>query len=851
MLPGTLFKSCLLAGHANRLAGKIAVAQKFYQRAKVLATDTGANNDITVAIVYEQLCVYSTGKNKEPIESLIPLLSQPLNAEALIVLNQALANIFRSAADYHNSKKHFKEAIRLAKSIGCTWRVMECKGELGRAYRSSGCYSKALKRQEKFLNFATGRGDVLGTASACGYVGFTNFSMGLKYYTEAVKYLYSRLMLCKDELDDISGYRWCLNNLGKVYLDLKEYNVCIELFLESARIAKDLGNTLGLGTAYGNLGSAYRAVGRHEDAITYHKLYQDIAERNSDIGGVAIMQRELILDHLHLSKCTVIESEKAVFLDKARQYGIEALKTSLEVRSRIGRSEDMLKIGNFEHNQARIFSLLLFVLVQRNLHDVSLIISELGRASALADRIGERFKLESVFTSEALSILGEGNEINDTAVARLSNKIGELAKESKSDLMVYSMLEDPLTKESLLYNWHVGHSDVNVQVHFNQQIIGSSKCLPNCNMFSDHYLMLLLREIGIVDDDDIPTDETEALSLESSDQVALSGKPRDIIRRRVPKSDCIKDCGQTKRALLEEVYEVLIGPMIQNLNVCPSGNASRLVIIPHGALFRVPFCALRRGSRHLVEDFIISTCPSLRILLDINLQREKVWPQQDSSGKPVHLLAVGNPTMPTNDLQLPGAEEEVQSIASIVGKATVLCGPDATKRDVLAGFTKYPVVHLATHAILESSLDSIEEPTPKQYEVGNYEVKGAIILAKSDDSCNGILTSSEIEGLKLDSGSELVVLNCCNTGKGTITGDGVLGLSRSLMCAGVMTMIVTLWRIEDKSAALLMKKFYGLYKESRDAPSALHFSMLHMIQLGYGCKKWAAFCCIGVKTITL
>ena len=59
-------------------------------------------------------------------ESLIPLLSKPLNAEALIVLYQALANIFRSAADYHNSKKHFQEVIWLAKSLDCTWRGMEC-----------------------------------------------------------------------------------------------------------------------------------------------------------------------------------------------------------------------------------------------------------------------------------------------------------------------------------------------------------------------------------------------------------------------------------------------------------------------------------------------------------------------------------------------------------------------------------------------------------------------------------------------------------------------------------------------------------------------------------------------------
>ena len=833
----------MLAGHANRWIGKVDAAQNFYQHAKSLATNAEGGCDVTLTIIYDQLCVYSTGKNKEPLECLTPLLDQSLDEETAIVLHQALGNIYRSAANWHSSKKHFKEAIQLAKMNNYTCRTMECKAELGRAYRSSGCHSKALKRQEKFLEFAVSRGDIYGIAAACGYVGFTYFSMGPKYYNEATKYLYSKLMLSKNDLDDSSGYRWCLNNLGKVYLELKEHGVCIQLFKESAEIAKDLGNMLGLGTAYGNLGSACRVVGRHEDAINYHKLYLEIAERNSDTGGVAIMQRELILDHLYLYKCQGTEDKKKLFLDQARGYAIEALKTSLEVRSRLGKDDDMLKIGHFEHNQARIYSLLLFILVQQNLHEVSLVVSELGRAHALADRIREKFKVNSVFASDVLKMLGEDNEIHSAEVSSLCDKIGKLISESNSDLLVYSLLEDPLTKEHLLYIWLVSHSENNIEVYFNQRIAGKSNCLPNCCLFSDDYFTHLLHEIGVVDDG--LTDEVENLSLDVSEVPPSCGKPRDIVRRKIPQSSHQDNNTDTKKGLLEELYDELILPMIQHVKVCSSGT-SKLIIIPHGSLFHVPFCALKKGSHFLVENFIISVCPSL-YLLDISLQREQEWLQQASSKEPVRMLAVGNPTMPTKDLQLPGAEEEVKSIASLLSNATVLCGPKATKRDVLAGFTQYPVIHLATHAILESSLAHNEEPISRQYEVGNYEVKGAIILAKSDDSCSGVLTSSEIETLELDPSCELVVLNCCNTGKGTITGDGVLGLSRSLMCAGVMKMIVTLWRIEDKSAAMLMKHFYELYKEGRDAPTALHYSMLHMIQHGYGCKKWAAFCCIGVK----
>lgn len=59
---------------------------------------------------------------------------------------------------------------------------------------------------------------------------------------------------------------------------------------------------------------------------------------------------------------------------------------------------------------------------------------------------------------------------------------------------------------------------------------------------------------------------------------------------------------------------------------------------------------------------------------------------------------------------------------------------------------------------------------------------------------NGLLTARELLNLRLN--AELVVLSACDMGRGRITGDGVVGLSRSLISAGVSSVIVSLTCLE-------------------------------------------------------
>ena len=108
---------------------------------------------------------------------------------------------------------------------------------------------------------------------------------------------------------------------------------------------------------------------------------------------------------------------------------------------------------------------------------------------------------------------------------------------------------------------------------------------------------------------------------------------------------------------------------------------------------------------------------------------------------------------------------------------------------------------------------------------------------------DGLLTADEILDMKLN--AELVVLSACDTGRGRITGDGVIGLSRSLITAGVPSIVVSLWKVPDDSTAFLMTEFYKNLQKFPDKSQALRQAMLTTKQNYPDPLNWAAFTLIG------
>ncbi|HEY9650026.1 MAG TPA: CHAT domain-containing protein, partial [Coleofasciculaceae cyanobacterium] len=149
-----------------------------------------------------------------------------------------------------------------------------------------------------------------------------------------------------------------------------------------------------------------------------------------------------------------------------------------------------------------------------------------------------------------------------------------------------------------------------------------------------------------------------------------------------------------------------------------------------------------------------------------------------------------------------------------------------TEATILQLMPKARMIHLATHGIL----DDIQG------------LNSALALAPSGAN-DGLLTAEEILNLKLN--ADLVVLSACDTGRGRITGDGVIGLSRSLISAGVPSVIVSLWAVPDAPTASLMTEFYQNLQKNPDKALALRQAMLTTMKQHPNPRDWAAFTLIG------
>lgn len=762
------------------------------------------------AFIAQQSCLYAQGKNDIALSNLVPLLEdKTLSLFVLGLLHRTIGNIYRSAANWHKAEFHFKSAIEIAKGLGDRVREAKWTAELGRLYRASGLYQKALTNQKMAYEVALQRGDVAQLAAVCGYIGFTNYSMQPPNHHEAICYLGTRLLLAEKVLEDQQGIRWCLNNLGKVYHSMGILQPAIQCFRRSLELVKGSGDLLGEGTAIGNLGSVLRDAGNYREAVECHKQYLVNAGKRLDIGGEAIMQYELAVDYLLMGN-----------LEQCRSYALQGLQTRELLRSQLSSSDDQLKLGNYEKNQARICNILQYVLVELGQYRAALIVSELGRARALCDLMTTRWEVKSTLMSELEKLLGKTSVLLDQdIVSNLCSEVTRLARQLSSSLLVYSVVHHPTNNSQWLYIWLVAHnSETEGHVQFEKKLISVADFQPN---LEEDYQSSLRRDI----------------KLKKKKKETATGHPQENpAAKTTPTTPPTHDSSSPTR------YDTLIAPVEAYLSTL-TGPTPRLVIIPHNHLFTVPFAALQKTKgRFLVEDFIISYSPSISVLQVLS-QKACLTPRNASSTP----LIIGNPLMPLPDVkQLAGAEDEAKSIQAIIGGELYL-NTEATKEKVRSSLPCHSVVHLATHALLGDSIaEHIDAVETNNKLVGDYTVKGAIVLGQSGPACSGILTSSEVQELDL-SGCQLITLSCCSTGCGKVTHDGILGLSRAILVAGATCLITTLWAIEDRPTAKLMSEFYRQYQKLRDAPAAMRMAMLSMIAEGFSFEQWAAFYITGVS----
>ncbi|WP_082650685.1 CHAT domain-containing protein [Mastigocoleus testarum] len=288
----------------------------------------------------------------------------------------------------------------------------------------------------------------------------------------------------------------------------------------------------------------------------------------------------------------------------------------------------------------------------------------------------------------------------------------------------------------------------------------------------------------------------------------------------------------------EKLHQVLIQPIADLL---PKQQGKGVIFIPQSDLFLVSFAALRdKKGKYLIEKYTISTAPSIQVL-DLLHQRKNARNGEKSFVPTTmtndELLIVGNPTAPKKPLtkgdsckvlNLPGAEKEAKNIARIFN-TQALIGDAATETAIVNKMSQARIIHLATMTY------------PNDCKTNNPPDVIALDSSNQDD---GWLRTSEIQNLDLK--ADLVVLSGCETALGHITGDGVIGLSRSFFAAGADSVIGSLWDIPDIPTAILMTVFHANLSKNTGKAGALRQAILETMKKHPNPRDWAGFTLVGL-----
>jgi CHAT domain-containing protein len=290
---------------------------------------------------------------------------------------------------------------------------------------------------------------------------------------------------------------------------------------------------------------------------------------------------------------------------------------------------------------------------------------------------------------------------------------------------------------------------------------------------------------------------------------------------------------------------MLLEPVVHEL-----GN-NRLIIVSEGALQFVPFEALPTPSiakgdvgepnSLLISRHEIVSLPSMSVLTEIRAIKRQpslsgriaVFADPVSSASDDRLRSSSPSAVSASSLiRLAHSAEEADEIAKISPRNTWIAkGFDANREKVLTSLlTEYRIVHFATHGLIDTQ---------------HPELSGLVLsIARPDGSLeNGYLKLHDIYGLKM--AADVTVLSACDTALGKdVKGEGLIGLTRGFIYAGSKSVVASLWKVDDRATAVLMKHFYEKMLRDGLPPAAALRSAKEIVRQQPGWSApyfWAGF----------
>jgi len=682
------------------------------------------------------------------------------------------AAVLTAKGELDKAEAILAEALTQAENLKSRDRTREVFSELGYVCFVKGNVEQALDKYlaaDSILNSDASQSQkikaVLLTDLAMCYKALGQMDLAIKNYEQAYSILSAQA--------DLSARALAANNLAVAYLDsgkLQEFN---KVFADASYLLQSLNDKKGQAVLAYNLAQSKLFSGKPLEALSGYqrtlslvysladKIFEGQALRGQGLAYLLSGQpTEAIKSYkqaLALTDNQSVEARWDCHLGLGKAYKVlkqdDAALVSLQQAVEMAESEisqlsrDTFKTFNLDLRQD-CFHELVDLLVQQGKYEDALEVAERSRARAFTDLLAARQGI----------------------VHQLSDGAAEVSLNSQSLPSNLSYLSKKYATASTVSAKALTSAELKLQVVDHQAVCLEYYLLPNKLLawLIDGNGLVHLLPPQVISQKQMKNNVVELYNL-------LISQPKSL--------EEIKKSGQLRQAKLKQMHKLLLGAAEPYLS-----DAKQVIIIPHGPLFLVPFAALMNGQGDfLVEKHIVSVSPAISVL-------QATKKLQDGAIVDNSLLAFGNPKTELFATlgQLPYAEKEVLRASELFGKsnATTRLAEEANRKTFVQVAPKSSVVHMACHGIINE-----ERPT-----------LSGLVLAK-DGQDEGFMTVKDILNLPALK-SRLVVLSACQTGRGKITGDGVIGLSRAFIAAGTPSVIVSHWNVDDVIAEFQMEVFY-------------------------------------------
>lgn len=845
------------------------------------------------ALAHDGLALIFDGKADYPAarkesEQALAVLQSLQNPLATAQVNSHLGNICHSLGDNGCAREHLQQALNGFETLG----MLRDKARTLRNLALTGA-PEGGKLLEQALAITRQIGDKDLEAGVLQHMGDDLFSQGQldlaqEKYNQAIAILqqtgdertlayvltsqgrlqrlnghakeaiplYQRALELQQKTGDRFGVIQTTNALAVAYDALEDVHTAIPLYEKALAMARETGSSRIINFELANLASEYIFVGRYQEGIA---LLEDLAPKDAEHGDRRYMSLGEAYSALGRYSDALAAFTKAIEFsrshsdwqalnvallgrsdcqdkmgnhDQALADAKEALREIEEVRAHAVPS-DFMKRG-FSEQYQNTYGLYVRLLAHNQQTERALEVAEEARARAFLDLLATRDiegprgrqldslrKVQDQLVAQGVDLSPGGEGSTASIVTRGANSsTAALWKQwSGADAELRSLVSaQPFSiaqlhataqrlNSTVLSYWVSGDTTYIWVVPADGAIHSAVVDV------SEKRLLELIRGLGpggppLKQPTPVPAANQLAKSI-PSESVAVAH-----VNTRGGAAVALESTHRNWR----ELYKLLIQPVEKWL---PAQPGSLLTIEPHGPLLMLPFAALENAQgRYLLERFSLHYTPAVS-LLQFTEKKER-----ETRQLPGHYLLIADPTATPRSRNedegegllpaLPGARREVSAVARLVPahQATMLEGDQAAEDQVWKLAPQSTVIHFATHGIINDA-----QPFDSFLALGK---------SRSDPKEDGRLTAQKIYSMDLH--ANLVFLSACRSGRGKVTGDGLVGLTRAFWYAGTPSVIASLWDVADEPTYQLVASFYRSRLEGKDKSRALRLAQLHLLR---------------------